>query len=164
MPRPVATDATVIINLCHAQRLDLMSQLGPWEFVVPGEVKKEIKRPEQQALLADAIDHNHLRLVPITDLQEITTLAGLSRFLGKGEAACLTLAQHRGWHLASDEKGPFRREVDQRVGQQRLITTPGLLVMAIRRGVLTVDDADAVKQVLAQNRFRMKFNSFRDVV
>ena len=38
------------------------------------------------------------------------------RHLGRGEAACLVLAEKNGWTVASDEKGRFRREAVARIG------------------------------------------------
>jgi predicted nucleic acid-binding protein len=84
--------------------------------------------------------------------------------MGQGEAACLALAESRGWLIASDERRRFRREVFARLGEGRLVTTAGLFVLAIRAGILTVEEADQMKAVLEQRRFRMTFASFRDVL
>jgi hypothetical protein len=51
-----------------------------------------------------------------------------------------------------------------RLGEGRLVTTAGLFVLAIRAGILTVEEADQMKAVLEQRRFRMTFASFRDVL
>lgn len=63
--------------------------------------------------------------------------------------------------IASDEKGRFRREVLSRLGQGRLITTAGLFVLAIRTGLISIDDADQAKTELENHRFRMTFDTFR---
>jgi hypothetical protein len=76
----------------------------------------------------------------------------------------LALAQQRGWRVASDEGGAFRREAEQRLGPGRLVNTPGLLLSAIRAGVLTVEEADQAKAVLEQHRFRVRFKSFRSLL
>jgi hypothetical protein len=39
-----------------------------------------------------------------------------------------------------------------------------VLVLAIRAGLLTIEDADADKRILEQHRFKMPFTSFREVV
>ena len=44
------------------------------------------------------------------------------------------------------------------------MTTPGLLVLAIRAGVMSVEEADDAKAILERNRFRMGFRSFREVI
>jgi len=84
--------------------------------------------------------------------------------MGKGEAACLAMAEARGWMIASDEKKRFRREVTARLGLERLVTTAGLFVIAIRAGVISVEEADQAKEILERHRFRMAFRSFRELV
>ena len=61
-------------------------------------------------------------------------------------------------------KRRFRREVLASLGPGRLVTTPGLFVLAIRAGVISVEQADHAKAVLEGNRFRMGFKSFREVI
>jgi predicted nucleic acid-binding protein len=94
----------------------------------------------------------------------LTTYAELRRIMGQGEAACLALAEARGWLIASDEKRRFRREVQARLGTGRLITTAGLFVLAIRAGLLSVEQSDQAKALLEQHRFRMAFGSFRELL
>ena len=160
----VVTDANILINLIHIGRLSILGALAQFEFVVPDEVVAEILNEEQAAALRAAIDASHLASVGFQDTEELTAFAALASFLGKGESACLALAQQRGWWVASDEGGAFRREAQQRLGPGRLINTPGLLLSAIRAGILTVDEADQAKAVLEQHRFRVRFKSFRDLL
>lgn len=131
---------------------------------MPDEVVAEILNEEQSAALRAAIDASHLASVGFQGTEELTAFAVLASFLGKGESACLALAQQRGWWVASDEGGAFRREAQQRLGSVRLINTPGLLLSAIRAGILTVEEADQAKAVLEQHRFRVRFKSFRDLL
>src|SRR5689334_13770527 len=58
----------------------------------------------------------------------------------------------------------FVREATARLGKGRLLTTPGILVLTIHAGRLTVEDADRAKRVLEERRFKMAFGSFADVV
>jgi len=88
----------------------------------------------------------------------------LKLVLGKGEAACLAMAQHRGWVVACDERRAFLREARRRVGETRLLNTPGLILLAIRQSKMTVEEADEAKKVLETRRFRMKFRSFGDLL
>ena len=160
----IVTDANILINLIHIGRLSILGSLPQFEFVVPDEVVAEILNEEQSAALSAAIDASHLARVGFQDTEELTAFAALASFLGTGESACLALAQQRGWWVASDEGGAFRREAQRRLGPGRLINTPGLLLSAIRAGVLTVDEADQAKAVLEQHRFRVRFKSFRDLL
>ena len=62
--------------------------------------------------------------------------------------------------VAADEsKDPKWKKVISGAGFA-IINTPGILLAAIRAGVLTVAAADEIKTKLEQRRFKMKFDSF----
>lgn len=49
--RVVVTDASVLINLIHVGRLDMLGALRDWEFVVSPEVEAEVNvAPHSEAL------------------------------------------------------------------------------------------------------------------
>jgi len=162
--RVVVTDTNILINLLHIGRLDLLGKLPPYSFVVPEEVVKEVREPQQAQALHTAVSSGLLSEVQLVDPAELKVYADLVQILGSGEAACLSLAQCRHWLIASDEKKKFRRETLARLGTGRLLNTPGILTLAITGGVLTVEDADKAKAVLELHRFTMSFRSFRDVL
>lgn len=162
--RIVVTDANVLINLMHVARLDLCASLPGYEFVVPDHVREEIQDSHQRSVLDDALGRGRLRLEAITDLGSIALFAELTVYLGRGEAACLTLAVERGWVVASDEKRRFRREAENRIGKERIIGIKELYLLAIGAGMLNIDQADRDKAMLEQRRFRMGFTSFRDLL
>jgi predicted nucleic acid-binding protein len=157
-------DANVIINLIHIGRLALLAVIPGYNFVLPDDVRDEIVDAEQRTALEDALEAGVVQLVSITDLEDLAHLSELRSFLGRGEAACLVLAQRNGWLIASDERRRFRREVHDRLGDNRLITTPGLLVLGIRADVLSVGEADEAKRILEGRRFRMAFESFGQLI
>ena len=158
----VVADACVLINLMHVARLDLCAGLPGIELVVPEHVREEIGR--QRATLDDAISRGILRIEAITDLNACAVFARLTERLGRGEAACLAIAVEKGWLVASDEKGRFRREAEERLGKERLLGTADLFLKALCAGLLSVEEADADKAVLETLRFKMAFASFRDLV
>jgi predicted nucleic acid-binding protein len=162
--RVVVTDTNILINLIHIGRLDLLGKLPPYSFVVPEEVVKEVREPQQAQALHTAMSSGLLSEVQLADPAELKVYADLIQILGSGEAACLSLAQCRHWLIASDEKKKFRRETLARLGARRLLNTPGILSLAISGGIITVEDADRAKAVLEQHRFIMSFASFRDVL
>ena len=162
--RVVVVDTNVLINLIHVGQLPLLSALPGYEFVAPDDVVSEITDPRQRGVLAASLAAGHLRQETIAALHELACYADLRVIMGRGEAACLALAESRGWLIASDEKRPLRREVDRRLGPGRLMTTPGVFVLGIRARAITVEEADQAKAVLEGHRFRMPFRSFRDVV
>lgn len=163
-PRIVVADANVLFNLMHVARLGLCTQLPGLEIVVPDHVREEVLKPEQRALLNSAVTRGLLRIVQITEQEDVTLFADLQTRMGRGEAACLVIASRHGWVLASDEKGRFRREAASRIGAGRIIGTADFLIYAIRAGLLTIQEADADKTLLERRRFRMPFGSFREMV
>lgn len=144
--RNVAVDATVLINLIQAGRLEILGALEGWRFGVPDQVVEEVSDREQAAVLARAFEAGHLQRESSTDPEEIATYAELKLRMGKGEAACLAIAVTRGWMLASDDRGhAFRRLVRERIGEGRLIDTAEIVRIAQRDGVVSADEADRIR-------------------
>jgi len=159
----VITDASVIINLCHTAHIFLLGKTTTFEFVVTDEVIAEITEPDQQRTLTEALAAGALRRESISSPEELATFADLTQILGTGEAACLAVAEHRNWLVACDEKRVFLREARKRLGADRILNTAGLYVHWIRTGIVSVSEADAAKGILERHRFKLAFDSFRDV-
>ncbi|MBN2496205.1 MAG: hypothetical protein JXR96_16550 [Deltaproteobacteria bacterium] len=162
--RIVVTDASVVINLVHVDRLPMLSSLEGLEFVITDEVLSEVKDGLQARALRMAMDDRNLGKESLETPAELRLFAGHVQVMGRGEASCLALAESRGYLVACDERRKFLAVARERLGEGRVVNTPGLFVLAIRRGFMTVDEADADKQALESHRFRMKFTSFRGVV
>lgn len=160
----VVTDANVLINLIIVERLKLLGSVGGYDFVISDQVYAEVLRPEHRSALDVAIDQGVVRRESLTDISALTLYGELSLVMGVGEAECLAMANHHGWMVLSDEKRLFRREAHRLVGQDRLITTVDLFVVAIRQGAMTVAEADTLKAILAENRFVMKIGTFGDLL
>jgi predicted nucleic acid-binding protein len=160
----VVTDANVLINLIHVGRLLLLGQVPGHRFVVPDAVAAEVTVDDQRAQLTAAVAANAVSLCSLTDLSGLALFANFRTIMGAGEAACLVLAELNGWHVASDERRRFRREVMVRLGPERLLTTPMIYVQAIRAGLITLAEADADKELLAGRKFVMRFGSFSDLL
>lgn len=160
----VITDTSILINLSHTGHVALLGKAVGLRFVVPDEVVAEVTEPEQLRTLAAALADGSLSRESIASPDELAIFAELSQTLGSGESACLALASSRGWLVACDEKRVFLREARSRLGDGRILNTPGLYVLWIRAGVLSVEEADAAKAVLDANRFKMTFSSFREVI
>ena len=160
----VALDASVLINFLVIDRIDLLGALPGIEFVIPEQVAAEVNRPAQVQILQDSIQSGHVRMVGTETPTELSEMGRLRRLVGHGEAACVALAASHGFLIACDERGPFLRLAEERLGRGRIVTTPGLMVLAIRAGLITVEQADDMKATLDQHRFRMPFGSFRERV
>ena len=162
--RIVVTDANVLINLIHVDRLSVLGALPNLEFVVPPEVESEVRGPAQADALARAVGNGYLRRQSFTTIAELQRYARHAQVLGRGEAACLAMAEEHGWSIASDERGKFWKLASVSLGPGRVLNTPGVFVLAIRADLITVDQADIDKRTLANNRFTMAFASFREVI
>jgi predicted nucleic acid-binding protein len=154
-PLDVCTDACVLINLARVSRLDLFGQIQDMLFHAPQEVLNEVTEPGQMTKVEGAIESGVLHRLKIVAVEELES---------KGESACLAVAIHRHWVVATDETKDRRlsREIASR--GIKLINTPGILLKAIRQGTLSVQAADLIKAELEENRFKMSFKSFLELV
>lgn len=158
--RTIAIDANVLINFIHVGHLGYLAELPGLNPAVPAEAAAEVSAPEQSAALDAALERGLFLPTTVSGTTELTAYADFTQKLGKGESACLAIASARGWSLASDEKRTFRRLALGTLGESRLFTTPDLIIELIRANVITVAEADRWKAMLAERRFRMKFESF----
>lgn len=155
-------DASVLINFLLIERLDLLEGLPGFAFLVPDEVVAEVTRPAQRELLDGRLGTPTLRRARVAGVGELALYAELRRRWGRGESACLAIALERGLGIACDERGGFLNLLRARIGEARITNTPGLLLSAVRSGLLRIGEADQLKDELEQHRFRMVFSSFRD--
>ena len=165
-PPCVITDANILINFLKIGRVDILQQLRIYTFHLPEEVYAEITYPAQRRVLDRALKNGWLQKIVITDQNELRSYAQYRRQMGDGEAACLAIAICRKWIMACDEqkKKLIYRTIQQHLGTGYLLNTPGILIEAIREGMLTVSQADAIKNTLARNRFVMPFASFQNFI
>jgi predicted nucleic acid-binding protein len=112
----------------------------------------------------EAVETGVLHRLKIVDVEELKSVAEYVEQFGKGESACLAVAIHRHWVVATDETKD--RRLSQEIASKgiKLINTPGILLKAIRQGRLTVQAADLIKAELETNRFKMSFGSFQELV
>lgn len=162
--RVVVTDTNVLINLMHVSRLSLCGMISGYEFVIPNHVYQEITDQTQISAIDSAIAGRCLVLEEITDINSIVLFTELIAHVGRGEAACLAIASEKAWYLASDERGRFLREAVARIGETRIIGTPDIFMLAISKGLISIDEADADKAILETKRYKMPFGSFRERV
>jgi predicted nucleic acid-binding protein len=160
----VITDANVLINLFHIGQLPLLGALPPYRFRIPREVLAEILDPAQQAAVRTCLDAGHAEETVVDTMASLALFAELRDVMGRGEAACLALAATTGSHIASDEKKRFRRKAIELIGEARILRTEQIIVEAIRRNQITVQDADAHKATLAANNYALPFTSFADIL
>ncbi len=156
----VAVDASVLINFLIVGKVGLLGALPALEFIVPEQVRAEVRRPAQVQLLGQELEKGVVRALGDMAPGELATYASLRGTFGPGESACLAVAAARSWLVACDERRGFPNRARQLLGDGRVLTTPALLVLAIREGQLSVAEADRVKAQLETARFKMPFESF----
>ena len=132
--------------------------------MVTPDVLAEIVLPDQRQQVDGTVAGGILRIEELSSPDSIALFAELRHLMGAGEAASLALAIHMGWAVVSNEKRAFRREALARLGPGRILTTPGLYVVAIRAGLLSVAEADADKARIETWKFIMGFLSFGDPI
>ncbi len=160
--RVLLVDASVLINLLHVDLVSEIASIAKYVLTVPAEAAEEVTVPEQAAKLNSLAEAGAVTILPaISSTSCLSTFAELRAVMGRGEAACLALASEGDAVVACDERGVFRREATRRLGPGRLATTPGLMIMAIEGGHLTVERADEAKRILERCRFKMDFETFQ---
>ena len=159
----VALDASVLINFLILNRVAILANLPGYRFVVLDAVEQEVQRPKQQVVLADAFQDNLIGRASAATPEELGIFAAHRRVMGVGEAACLAAAEHRAWLLASDERRVFRRIACERIGESRILTTPSLLSLAVKKGVISVGELRDANTKLERNRFRMPPGTFKEL-
>ena len=95
--RRFVLDASVLINFLLIARLDLLERLPGFAFLVPEEVAAEITRPAQRELLSKRLGSPALRAVRVEGVPELAQFAEFRMRWGRGESACLAIAQERGF-------------------------------------------------------------------
>jgi predicted nucleic acid-binding protein len=163
-PQLVLADTNVLLNLAIVDRLDLLGAFPELRFCAPREVIDEVLSPRERARVDHALACGLLHETVLEDFSALSLFSGFLQVMGQGEAACLALAVQQGAWVASDEKRAFRREAERHLGPGSILNTPGLIVLAIRRNVLSLDEADEIKRSLEQRRFKMTFGSFVEII
>ncbi len=159
----VVIDTSVLINLVHGGLLELLGKTSHL-WLVPQAVLEELTDLGQRSQVQDLIEGGTLEVLGEGDLHGSSLFERLSRQLGKADAACVALASIRGALVATDERRAMRRAIENELGEGKIVTTPDLIVTFVREGILTVAQADEVKAVLERNRFRIKVQSFRELL
>lgn len=159
----VIADTSILINFLVIHRMDLI-QRHPCRFLITNHVRQEVTEyyQEQFTSLKEVLEQGILEEISITAQEEVETFVSLTKLerLGSGECACIAVALHRGYTLAIDDKKAIKqaRVFCPSIG---ITTTKDLMVSMIKAGLITVNEADAIKEEWAStHRFTLKIHSF----
>jgi predicted nucleic acid-binding protein len=164
MGTDTACDTCILINFALVDRMDLLTTLTEFKLCIPEDVWAEIERPELRQIVEQHFRNGQLQLVRLDAPEELALFAIYRQVLGKGESACLAIAENRGWAIATDESKDrkWRRTIADK--KLQIINTQTLIFRSIQDGKITVEEADAIKATLEVNRFRLSINSFADLL
>lgn len=150
----LALDNTVMSNFALVGRADWLQRLWPGRLVTSSEAWAELQTGIR---LGRVPESNWSWLTVITLTPEERTLCGeLVPPLDEGEAACLALAQRRGYGFLSDDR-VARREA-RRMGVS-LSGTLGVLEALVQEGKVPLDEANAALQEMIAWGFRSPTSS-----
>lgn len=165
----VVTDTSVLLNFLKIDRMDLFGH-HPDRFLVTSHVEAEIEDDEQRLRYEIACSVGHLEICTVTDVEEIALFARLNRSqrLGVGECSAIAVAVRRGYTLAIDDNKALNRAIREAgliAANLPILRTQDVVLSLIRTGVLSVQEADDIKDVWARyHRFRLKLKSFRELL
>jgi predicted nucleic acid-binding protein len=167
-PTDVITDTSTLVNFLRINCVDSLAGLTSYRFVVTDHVRAEVMTfsPARLANLEFALMAGHIVEVTLDTPAELGVFGELKTLrLGDGECASSAAALSRGTPLAIDDMRARKKALEREPGLRRLDTV-GLVVEAIRAGLQTVPEADAIKANWEQNhRFIKKhFSSFAELV
>ena len=170
MADDIIIEASTLINFLRIGRVDLLAGLTAYRFILTDNVQAEIlpdDYPVVHANLVAAIQAGQLHVVSLTDPAEIAAYAAMQalRVLGDGECSSIAAAHARCLPLAMDD-GTARKKAAAHYPGVKLLDTVGLIVEAIRSGLLTVAEADTIKADWHDNHQFKKPNlkSFGDLL
>ena len=168
MPTTVVVDTSVLINFLKIDRMDLLGRY-PGRFLATDHVASEIEDDEQRVRYEEAVAAGYIETCIVTDPDEVALYMrlGPGLRLGSGECSAIAVAIKRHHSIAIDDNKAVRRalrEAGLAATKLEVKRTPDVVVVLIRAGILTIAEADSIKDLWAQRfRFRIKASSFRDL-
>lgn len=151
-------DNTVMSNFSLIHGVEWLVQLGERDFVTVEEAWQELQQGVKKKLLPD-VDWGWLQVEKLTDIEKKRML-DLMPPLDLGEAACLSLAQHRRYGILTDDRLARRYA---RLLRIPLSGTLGLLKLLVDFDHLSMTEADEALERLIVLGYRSPINSLREL-
>lgn len=151
----VLTDTTVLSNFAHIRRPGLLRLAFPSLFTTPA-VLEELASGLRSGQVPQS-DWSWLRIVELTE-EERHCAQEIGQSLGPGEAACLAVAQIRGWMVLTDDRAA--RHLAVSLGLE-LSGTLGALGRLLKYGHFPLDQVDSLLQEMIDHGYRSPIRSFR---
>jgi predicted nucleic acid-binding protein len=155
----IISNTTVLSNFAAIGQLDLLRQLYGVLYI-PTEVYEEMRDGLEEGYLFYAGLERHiypfvtegwLWLISVTGEQELKLRGELPLNLHPGEAACLAIAQHRGWTLLTDDLAARKEAARRGINKSGSV---GCLVLAVERGHCSLEEANHWLQTMIKHNYR----------
>lgn len=158
MSRLVLLDNTVMSNFAHAQVVSAIYDLWGQSVCTTPDALAEY----QDGIARVALPRLAWREIQVIKLSEEKQSFGLelSARLGKGERSCLSVARRRNGVFATDDR--FARQIAQRY-KVAIIGTVGILLLCIKRNILTDMQAQAALEQMVDFGYRSPIDDLRNL-
>jgi predicted nucleic acid-binding protein len=134
-------DSDVTIALLKSDTIDVLGKLTDFRFMITEVNEYEISREPGRSQLKAAIARGNLVVTPLTDPAGLVIFADLLRVVDEGEAAAIALATVTSGDIAMHDSAG-RRAAATYIPRECIHRLDDIIVEAIRRGCLTVEEAD----------------------
>jgi predicted nucleic acid-binding protein len=154
---PVVIDNTVLSNFAHIQQPSLLGKA----FETPVTVRAVIEEWHVgvQSARVPSADWGWIPLIELTPAEQVFA-EQLGKTLGRGESACIALAQSRRWIVLTDDRDARRMA---RQGGITISGTLGALKNLVRGHVLSLTEADVFLTMMKQHGYRCPVNSLSEL-
>lgn len=159
----IIADANILINFIRINALYLLENLSGKQFGMTPAVYEEILPGRGRERADESIQKGAIKVFRVDTMGALTLFYRYTDTLGVGEASCLALVKEQGWVLATDDR-QCRTLARREIGTSRITCTVYLIKDAIESGLLTIDEADQLLVLLEQENFKVRFNSFKEVM
>ncbi len=152
-------DNTVMSNFSLIERVGWLASLGDGNFVTVQEAWNELQQGLQKGILP-VQDWEWLEIETLSELER-ADMADLIPPLDVGEAACLSLAWHRGYGVLTDDRLAL---CHARVLGVPLSGTLGILKLLVEGEYLSLSKADEALAMLTAMGYRSPIVSLKEMV
>lgn len=155
----IISNTTVLSNFAAIDQLEILRKLFG-RLYLPTQVYDEIRAGLEEGYhfyneipqqIYPFKDDGWLNLISVTGEDEIRSLQNLPKSLHAGEAACLTIAHHRGWLLLTDDQAARKTAVQWDISLSGSI---GCLVLAAEKNIYSLDEANNYLHQMIQAGYR----------
>ena len=155
-------DASTLLNFLRVRRFDLVHGLG-YRVRIVDAVYEEVQTEREQ--LDRIVEEGHIKTITLEGKAITDSVAKfLALGLGNGESFSFAAAVEFEAAIAVDDIRAVKK-VKGIAGGLTVVTSTDIVVAGIRASRLTLSEADLLKADWAENhRFRLKFNSFGDLL